>query len=444
MLRPTVLRMLALLLALALVVAACAEDDDEAEEEPEEDPVEEEEEDEPDEDDDAEEEAEDDEEEAEAPEADGMLLGYVLPESGPLAFLGPPQVESLNLAVEDINAAGGVLGEDVTVSGGDEAGDPAVASEDTERLLGEGVHAIIGAAASGISTQIVGQITGAEVAQCSGSNTAPVIDEAETGFYTRTAPTDVLQSPVLGEVVIADGFFDVSIMARADDYGQGFLEELSASITEQGGTVLEEVLYDPEASTYSPDVESAIAEDPEAIVIIGFDEGAQVISDLIEAGYGPQDVALYTADGMRSASLWEGVDPDDPAVLEGMRGTAPGASIDYNERLTSIEGVDDPIFGGQVYDCVTIFALAAEAAGSYDAADFQPELRGITQDGTECSSFEECAGLLADGEDIDYQGVSGPIEWNEQFDVTTATYEIFEFDAEGQPVQVDTVEANLE
>ncbi len=438
MLRPTVLRMLALLLALALVIAACAEDDDEVEEEPEEDPVEEE--DEPDEDDD---EPEDDEE-AEAPEADGMLFGYVLPESGPLAFLGPPQVESLNLAIEDINAAGGVLGADVTVSGGDEAGDPAVASEDTERLLGEGVHAIIGAAASGISTQIVGQITGAEVAQCSGSNTAAVIDEAETGFYMRTAPTDVLQGPVLGDVIVGDGFLDVAIMARADDYGQGFLEDLSASITEQGGDVLAEVLYDPEAASFTADVESAIADDPEAIAIIGFDEGAQVIADLIEAGYGPQDIALYTADGMRGATLWEGVDPDNPAVLEGMRGTAPGASLDYNERLTDIDGVDDPIFGGQVYDCVVVLALAAEAAGSYDAADFQPELRDITQDGTECSSFEECAGLLADGEDIDYQGVSGPIEWNEQYNVTSATYEIFEFDAEGEPVQEDTVEARLE
>ena len=441
MLRHKALRLLGLIAALALLVAACGEDEEpdevaeeEEEEVEEEEPEEEEEEEEP----------EEEEEEPEAPEADGLLFGYVLPESGPLAFLGPPQIESVNLAIEDINAAGGVLGEDVSVSGGDEAGDPAVASESVERLLGEGVHAIIGAAASGVSTQIVGQITEAGVVQCSGSNTAPVIDEDETGFYTRTAPTDVLQSPALAEVVIADGNFDVSIMARADDYGQGFLEELGAAIQEQGGTVLAEVLYDPEAATFTADVEDAIADDPEGIVVIGFDEGAQVIADLIEAGYGPDDVSLYTADGMRSASLWEGVDPDDSAVIEGMRGTAPGASLDYNERLLDIDGVDDPIFGGQVYDCVTLIALAAEAAGSTDPGDFQPELAGISQDGTECSSFEECRDLLADGEDIDYQGVSGPIEWNETYDVTTATYEIFEFDSEGSPEQLDTVEAQLD
>ena len=443
MLRHKALRMLGLLIALVLLIAACEADDDP--DEVEEDPVEEEtpDEDEPEEDEPEEEETPDDEE-AEAPDADGLLFGYVLPESGPLAFLGPPQVESLNLAIEDINEAGGVLGEDVSVSGGDEAGDPAVASESVERLLGEGVHAIIGAAASGISTQIVGQITEAGVVQCSGSNTAPVIDEEETGFYTRTAPTDVLQSPALAEVVIADGNLDVSLMARADDYGQGFLEELSVAIEEQGGTVLAEVLYDPEAASFTADVEDAIAEDPEGIVVIGFDEGAQVIADLIEAGYGPDDVSLYTADGMRSESLWEAVDPDDPAVIEGMRGTAPGASLDYNDRLLEIEGVEDPIFGGQVYDCVTLIALAAEAAGSTDPGDIQPELLGVSQDGTECESFEECRDLIEDGEDIDYQGVSGPIEWNETYDVTTATYEIFEFDAEGFPEQLDTVEAQLE
>ena len=410
--RLKMLRMLALLLALALFVAACGED-----EEP--------------------------EEEAADP-GEGMLIGYVLPETGPLAFLGPPQIESLNLAVDDINDVGGVLGEDVSVASGDEAGDPAVASESAENLLGQGVHAIIGAAASGVSSQIVGQIAGGGVVQCSGSNTAPVIDEEDTGFYFRTAPTDELQAPALAEVVVADGNFDVSIMARADDYGQGFLDELSIAIEEQGGTVLADVLYDPEAASFTADVENAIADDPEGIVVIGFDEGAQVISDLIEAQYGPDDVALYTADGMRSASLWESVDPDDPAVLEGMRGTAPGADLDYNERLLDIEGVDDPIFGGQVYDCVTLIALAAHAAGSVEPEDYQPEMIAVSRDGTECSSFEECRDLLDDGEDIDYQGVSGPIEFTDDGNVSIATYEIFEFDSEGEPVQEDTVEGRIE
>jgi ABC-type branched-subunit amino acid transport system substrate-binding protein len=437
MLRLKALRMIALLLVLSLVAAACGDDDVTDEPDDGEDVTQED-------DDEDDDEADDDAEEPAEPSGDGLLLGYVLPETGPLAFLGPPQIESVNLAIEDINAAGGVLGQDVSVQTGDEAGDPAVASESAENLLGQGVSAIIGAAASGMSTAIVGQVAGSGVVMCSGSNTAPVIDEDNTGFYFRTAPTDELQSPALAEVVIGDGNFDVSIMARADDYGQGFLTELSAAIEEQGGTVLAEVLYDPEATSFAADVENAIADDPEAIVVIGFDEGAQVLSDLIESGYGPQDISLYTADGMRSASLWEGVDPDNPAVLEGMRGTAPGADLDYNERLLDVQGVEDPIFGGQIYDCVVTIALAAEAAGSTDPADIQAEMAGITQGGTECSSYEECLGLLEDGEDIDYQGVSGPIEWNDENNVPVATYEIFEFDSEGFPVQLDTVEGRIE
>lgn len=425
MLRSKVLRLVALLLALALLVAACADDAEEVEEEPEEDPVDEEVDDEDDEDDEV--------------AADGMLLGTVLPETGPLADLGPPQIESVNLAVEDINDAGGVLGADVSVSFGDEAGDTAVASETVERLLGEGVHGIIGAAASGITNAITGQITGAEVVQCSGSNTAPVMEGGPTGFYVRTAPTDALQGIVLGEVVISDGFFDVSIMARADDYGEGFLEVLSEAIEEQGGSVLAEVLYDPEAASFTADVENAVADDPEAIIIIGFDEGAQVISDLIEAGYGPSEAALYTADGMQSSALWEDVDPDNSAVLVGMRGTAPGGAEDYAERLLAVDGVDDPIFGAQVYDCVVLLALAAEAAGSIDPSVYQAELRNVSQDGEVCTSFAECRDLLADGADIDYQGPSGNVEWDDIGDITTAEYVIFEFDEDGVPAEVDRV-----
>lgn len=418
--RNTTWRLAALLLVLALVAAACGDDTEDAEG--------------ADMTDDADSEA----------DGDGLRIGYILPETGPLAFLGPPQIESVKLAVADINDAGGVLGQQVSLFPGDEAGDSAVASESAENLLGLDVSAIVGAAASGMSTAIVAQVAGSGVVMCSGSNTAPVIDEDGTGFYFRTAPMDGLQAPALAELVISDGNFDVAILARADDYGQGFLDALTTAIEEQGGTVLAGIPYDPEATSFGSDVATAIADDPEAVVIIGFDEGAQVISDLIEAGYGPDDIALYAADGMRGSSLWESVDPEDPSVLEGMRGTAPGADLGFNTRLLEIDGVDDPIFGGQVYDCTVTIALAAVAAGSVDPAAIQAEMSGIVQDGTKCTSFAECAQLLADGEDIDYDGVSGPIEWNADNEVRVAAYEIYEFDAEGVPVQIDTVEGRLE
>jgi ABC-type branched-subunit amino acid transport system substrate-binding protein len=380
----------------------------------------------------------------EAPTGDGLVIGTILPETGPLAFLGPPQIESVNLALEDINAAGGVLGSDVSVVNGDEAGDAAVASQSAERLLGEGVHAIVGAAASGMSFAIIDQIVGAEVVQCSASNTAPDFTTYEDdGFYFRTAPPDTGQGPIMAEEIINDGNENVVIIARADDYGQGFADQVANALEEQGATVAETIIYDPEAASFDAEVQQATAANADAIALIAFDEGGQILQGLIEAGSGPADIAIYGGDGVASNTLWEQVDPNDEAVLEGMKVTAPGAEAEYNDRLGEITG-GDTTFGGQAFDCVIAIALAAEAAGSVEPTDFVAEMRNVTGgEGTECSTFEECKQLLEDGEEINYSGPSGGIEWDDNGDPQVANYALYEINAQGELDQLDSREVDL-
>src|SRR5262249_53197274 len=131
---------------------------------------------------------------------DGSLkVGYVLPETGQLAFLGPPQIDGLKYAVKLINQAGGVLGKPISAPvSGDEAGDASVAQQSADRVLSSGVQAVIGAAASGMTLAIINKVVGANVVECSGSNTAPTLTGYnDNGYYFRTAPSDALQGPVL-------------------------------------------------------------------------------------------------------------------------------------------------------------------------------------------------------------------------------------------------------
>lgn len=217
-----------------------------------------------------------------APE-ETFRLGYVLPETGPLAFLGPPQIESVRMAVEHVNEAGGIRGAQVELLEGDEAGDVGVASESVDTLLGEDVHAITGAAASGMSLGIIDQITGAGVLQCSASNTAPdFTGYPDNGLYWRTAPSDVLQGPLLAEEISADGHSRVAIIPRADDYGVGLADAVAAALEDVGAEVVYNEPYDEEAPTFDADVSAALAEDPDAIVLIAFDEGIEILQELIE------------------------------------------------------------------------------------------------------------------------------------------------------------------
>ena len=377
---------------------------------------------------------------------DQLTLGYLLPETGQLAFLGPPQIEATNFAVSEINEAGGVLGNEIPdVIGADTAGDPTVAGQSADRLLSQGVDAIIGAAASGMSLAVIDQITGAEVVQCSGSNTAPTFtDYDDGGYYFRTAPTDALQGPVLADTIVADGFSNVAILARADDYGQGLADATEAALEESGATVAAKVIYDPNATNFDAAVQEVAAANPDAVALIAFEEGAQIIQTMIEQGIGPETIGLYGADGLRAAELPNLVAEGDPGVLAGMKGTAPAPAEDpgFIEALQEFApDLSETTFAGQVYDCVNLIALAAESAGSVDPTEFSGEIVNVSREGTTCSSFEECKALLEEGDDIDYTGASGPVDFIDVGEPGSGTYEVWGFTEEGELESLSTVES---
>lgn len=370
-------------------------------------------------------------------QGDGELkLGYVLPETGQLAFLGPPQVQALGYAVKTINDAGGVLGKPIPqVVASDEAGQEAVAAQSADRVLASDVDAVIGAAASGMSLAFIDKVTGAGVVQCSGSNTAPTFtDYDDNGFYFRTVPSDALQGPVLANLVVSDGHTKVALVARADDYGRGLLESTEKALKEANADVVLSETYDPKTSNYDPVASKIAQSQPDAVVVIAFEEGAQILQGMIEAGVGPQQVGVYGADGLRSAELGKLVSSGNPAVVSGMKGTAP-ASAENAAFVAELKKFAPTLvelqFAPQVFDCVNIIALAAEKAKTDDPKIFAKEIVGITKDGEKCTSFADCQKLLADGKDIDYDGASGPLDFVDEGEPGIATIEIYTYDATG-------------
>jgi len=160
---------------------------------------------------------------------DGTLnVGSLLPQTGDLAYLGPPEFAGVDLAIKEINDAGGVLGQQVGSSKADSGdGTPDIAGASVDTLLNDKADVIIGAAASGVSLSVIDKITGAGVVQFSPANTAAAFDTYEDqGLYFRTAPSDRLQGQVLGNMAVEDGFSNVAVMARQDAYGEGLAEQV--------------------------------------------------------------------------------------------------------------------------------------------------------------------------------------------------------------------------
>jgi ABC-type branched-subunit amino acid transport system substrate-binding protein len=244
-------------------------------------------------------------------EGDGVLkVGSLLPQTGSLAFLGPPEFAGVDLAVQEINDAGGVLGQPVEHIVGD-SGDTTTnqADQTVDRHLAEGVDAIIGAASSSVTLNVIDKVTAAGITMFSPANTSTELsDYPDAGLYFRTAPPDIYQGDVLGQFVINDGNQTVAIMNLNDSYGNSLAEQATATIENSGGEVVEQVVYDPAAASFDSEVGQIAAADADAIILIGFNESSRILRAMVEQGIGPRDNPIFGSDGNIGNAL--GVDFD--------------------------------------------------------------------------------------------------------------------------------------
>jgi len=361
--------------------------------------------------------------------ADGTLtIGTLLPQTGSLASLGPPEFAGVELAVKDINEAGGVLGKDVALVNSD-SGDTStnIASQSVDRLLSQKVDAIVGAASSGVSLTVIDKITGAGVVQISPANTSiELTDYPDKDLYFRTAPPDLLQGRILGDKVIADGITSVGILALQDSYGTGLADVAEDAITGANGEVVEKLIYDPKAAEFSAEVSKMKAAGPEAVILIGFNESAKIIQELVKQGIGPQDIPLYLVDGNLEAAEVQALGP----IIEGVQGTTPGAEApgDFRKRVLTVDPTLKAFpYSGESYDATVLVALAAETAKSDAGTDIGAEMVEASTGGEKCTTFKDCVELAKAGTDFDYDGISGPIELDEKGNPTEASIGLYTY-----------------
>jgi branched-chain amino acid transport system substrate-binding protein len=377
-----------------------------------------------------------------AAKGDGTLtIGTLLPQTGDLAFLGPPEFAGVQAAVNEINEAGGVDGKEIVKADSDSGdGTPDIAGASVDKLLAQNADVIVGAASSNVSKSVIDKITGAGVVQFSPANTAAGFDEyPDKGLYFRTAPSDVLQGKVVANLAVQDGNKNVAVLARQDFYGEGLADSATKNLESGGATVAAKVLYNAEAENFTAEVNEIAAKKPDAIILVAFDETAKIIPQLVAKGLGPKDIKIYMVDGNLSNTNYVKAGYD----LAGQKGTSPApANPDpaFNKALLKIDPkIEDFTYSTESYDAVMISALAALAAGDDSGEAISKEIINITKDGTQCSGWEECSKLVEDGEDIDYEGKSGPTDMNETGSLSKGTIGIFEYKKGNTYEKIDSV-----
>jgi branched-chain amino acid transport system substrate-binding protein len=311
-----------------------------------------------------------------------LKIGTALPQTGNLAFLGPPEEAGVALAIKEINEAD--KGIQVEVEWGD-SGDTDNKAYETEipRLLNAGVKAIIGAASSGTSLQFIDQVVGAGVIQFSPANTSAALTTYDDkGLYFRTAPSDVLQGEVLGNLIAADGHEKIAMIVLNDSYGTGLAKFTTDAFVAAGGEVLAAPTYNTGDTNFSAQISEVLATSPDAIVLITFEEVKTIIPQLVSQF--PAD-KLYFVDG----NLANFSEDFEPGTLTGAKGTLPGLDIEtipaFLETMNAnwvAEGNADLggvySYGPESYDAVVLLALAALAAGSVEGVDMAAKLQEVS------------------------------------------------------------------
>ncbi len=382
--------------------------------------------------------------------ADSFKVGGILPLTGNLAFLGPPEVAGVGLAVSDINAAGGVDGtkacHDVQDSG--DSTDMSVSTSSAGTLVAGKPSVVIGAASSSVSLNVVDTFADNKIVEVSPANTAVDLS-GYSPYYFRTAPPDGIQGNALGTLISTDGYKKVAFLVFNDTYGTGLRNAVQETIEAAGGEIVYGGKGDGDEfpagqTTFSSEVSGALAAKPDAIVVLAFDETKQIVPELASQGWDMSKT--YLSDGNTA----DYSDTFEAGTLDGAQGTIPGADPDatFKDRLSGWaevgegKALTDYAYGAESYDATILAALAAVKGGATDSQTVQENFAAVSgaTGGEECKTYSDCVALLDDGKEIRYAGPSGIGPIDDQNDPSSAFIGIYTFNGDNKNELSSSVE----
>lgn len=382
-------------------------------------------------------------------QAEGPLkIGVLLPFTGALSSFGVPHENAARLAAEEINAAGGVLGQNVEIVRGDTGTDPSQGVAEANRLVSvEGVDAMLGALASGVTLPVAEWVSRPNnILQISPASTSPALTQAnDNDFLFRIPLSDAAQGVILARLARDIGISSVCTMYVNNAYGQGLSGVFVEAFEAAGGSVPAQVPHQSGQNTYASELSECTGSGPDALAALAYPESASVfLREAVEAG--DVDTFLFV-DGTKSKTLFEGLGWHH---FDGMSGTAPyslgvPAGQAFDVAYAGRYGEVPPLpFMRETYDAVYLLALAAEKAGSTDSTDMRDALRAAANPpgqsvapGTD--GFESALQLISAEESVNYEGASGPVDLDENGDTLIGAVEMWYVDCMNQTLATDGV-----
>lgn len=369
-----------------------------------------------------------------APRGDGVLtIGTLFPTTGASTFLARAQDAGVELAVREINEAGGVNGKPVVVYHRD-SGDATTekAEESLADLAEKKVDVIIGPSSSVLAERILPKVLEAGMTMISPSATSPVLSTLhDDGRLFRTIPSAALQGEALAAIAGKDK--KVALLYYSDAAGREAHDILASALDDAGNPLVVDERFTETTNSIARIMTAVKDADPDMIVLLSpfsaMAKNKELLTKLAtEKLAGPrlwltsQNLADY------SQALPAGTLKDVNGILEGV---APDEA--FQKRIKSADpAVTDFRYASEAYDATILAALAAILAKDDSGIAIADTLSEVSSGGIKCTSFGECLDVLRTMPDIDYDGVSGPLAFDEHGDLRSAVFGLYRYNAENK------------
>lgn len=357
-------------------------------------------------------------------------IGSVMSLTGSLGVLGQQIAKGAQLAVADLNAAGGANGCTVSLSLLDDQTSASVGVDAAKKLVDvQHVPAIVGALSSGVSAAILTSVaTPSKVVLISPASTSPTFtqlgkDGKTDGYWFRTTPSDALQGVAMAKVALDAGIKKAAVLYLNNAYGQGLSSEFANAFGKLGGTVTQNVVYNPSQPSYRSEVNKALSPAPDALFLIGYPgDGTTIAREWISSG-GPQRFLL--PDGLESQDF---VNDVGAQYMKNVRGTAAGSvstpSLDTFKKEFQARFGELPTqaYIPNAYDGAVLVGLAISYAGNASGTAIRDAMRKVTDPKGEkiyagAAELKKAMQLLAAKKPIQYVGASGPLQFDQYGDI---------------------------
>jgi branched-chain amino acid transport system substrate-binding protein len=352
-----------------------------------------------------------------------IRVGAPLALSGSVASQAQDMRMGAELAMAQVNQQGGVLGDTYRLQFADTACDPDKGVDAVRQLIQAGAVAMVGPVCSGVTLRVARSVTIPAgvvlLSVASASSLITGLDDQDLVF--RTAPSDALKGTSLARVAHEMGVRSVAVSHASDAYNTGVAQVFADAFKALGGSVTVKQSHEPRQADYQREARAVAAGAGDvALFAYSGSGGVQYLRDVLDQ---PGVRHVLGTDGLMSKELPSALSPEQLARMTFVLAAADTEREGYKRWLAMAAGAKvkaDGPYVAHAYDAAFMVALAIEAAGVADKTKVSAGLRAISgPKGTVIypGEFAKAKTLLRQGVRINYEGASGPVDFDAAGDI---------------------------